>query len=119
MSPRSNGDTRFDLCDDFGVWIVVPKKDGRWATEHMAQQAAGGRNFEHGVAHASGELKEVITPKDDQLFQRLHLTHPECTCSKETKATVAARIENSHELTPDRTYKLRSRIQRSASRHNR
>jgi hypothetical protein len=76
---------KYDVKDDLGVFVVVPKYDGRWAVMADAQDECDDRNFKSGVTDEQGVLLEHATKAEDKKFEAFHLTHSECTCEKRSK----------------------------------
>jgi hypothetical protein len=91
MSCSGHCPPRYDVCDDYGVWVVAyPVPNGRWESQDEAQDECNRRNYMGGMSDILGELKETITEEDALNFEANHRTHPECTCnaaSKEAKRT--------------------------------
>jgi hypothetical protein len=67
----------FEICDDYGVWVVVPCAGGRWATEQLAKAECNRRNFEDGCADKKGELLHLYNQLD---WWERHSKRPDCTC---------------------------------------
>lgn len=112
----------FDLKDDSGLWIVVPRSTGRWIDKREAEMEAASRNYESGVTHASGELVATPTEAQDKMFLLKHLRHPECTCAKDTVGSLNAKERgkqlptNNGELAE--SYRVSSYVYRAANKHN-
>jgi hypothetical protein len=83
----------FDLSDDFGVWVVIPKRGGRFSRSLDADREAAVRNFEGGVTDAQGRLLAAPTRTQLEAFERIHLRHPDCTCAKFSKHTLDRALE--------------------------
>jgi hypothetical protein len=67
----------FEICDDYGVWIVVPCASGRYATEQAAQAECNRRNFEDGLADENGKLLHLYNQIN---WWAKHSIRPDCTC---------------------------------------
>lgn len=70
----------YDVVDDYGVWIVTQKWNGRWVSEEQAQDECNRRNFAAGISDEDGELKTSLSEKEEDVFAEVHYKHPECTC---------------------------------------
>lgn len=84
----------YDVCDDYGVWVVVPKPLGRWVNQDDAQDECNKRNFDAGIAAEDGELKNEVSKEDESKFTTVHLVHPECTCSKMSKGGLDRKLND-------------------------
>ena len=81
MTPIQADRVSYDICDDFGVWIVVPRlaKLGRWQSEQDAQAECDRRNFQDGIADESGRLLQLFNQVQ---WWAKHSLRPDCTCKR-------------------------------------
>ena len=71
---------RWDLEDDEGVWIPLEKVGGRYKNFEEALIEAAARNIASGIMSEMGILKAQLTDEQYEAFEKIHITHPECTC---------------------------------------
>lgn len=73
---------RYSICDDVGVWVVVPRVNGKFNSEAEAQDECDRRNIEDGSADESGELYGDWPMNKVAQWERVHGARADCTCGR-------------------------------------